>query len=158
VATNDFFEGPTEPAYGPTHRRHRDHDAGLVLPKLAVALKRGVVVGFELLPQGASLLRGGEDARRASRRRPRREVLPPAAALEPPLEGRERDPEGARRLLPGHPALQGTERLDPEVFRVSVHATIFARGALDLQVALEAGLGAFTASLTLRGIMFHFTA
>jgi hypothetical protein len=88
VATNDFFEGPTEPAYGPTHRRHRDHDAGLVLPKLAVALKRGVVVGFELLPQGASLLRGGEDARRASRRRPRREVLPPAAALEPPLEGR----------------------------------------------------------------------
>jgi hypothetical protein len=59
VATNDFFEGPTEPAYGPTHRRHRDHDAGLVLPKLAVALKRGVVVGFELLPQGASLLRGG---------------------------------------------------------------------------------------------------
>src|SRR5215212_9485679 len=76
VATNDFFEGPTEPAYGPTHRRHRDHDAGLVLPKLAVALKRGVVVGFELLPQGASLLRGGEDARRASRRRPRREVLP----------------------------------------------------------------------------------
>jgi hypothetical protein len=32
--------------------------------------------------------------------------------------------------------LQGTERLDPEVFRVSVHAPILARGALDVQVAL----------------------
>jgi hypothetical protein len=52
-----FFEGPTESAYGPAHRRYRDHDARPVLPKLAVALKRGVVVLFELLPQGTSLLR-----------------------------------------------------------------------------------------------------
>jgi hypothetical protein len=126
VATTDFFEGPTEPAHGPAHRRHRNRNASLVLPKPAVARKCGVVVGFELLPQGVSLLFGGEDPRCPSRRRPRRYVLPLAAALEPAFESGERDPEGARRLLPGHPALQGAERLDPKVFRVSVHAAILA--------------------------------
>ena len=63
VATTDFFESPTEPAHGSAHRRYRNRHARLVLPKLAVARKRGIVIGFELLPQGAPLLLGGEDAR-----------------------------------------------------------------------------------------------
>jgi hypothetical protein len=126
VATTDFFESPTEPAHGSAHRRYRNRHARLVLPKLAVARKRGIVIGFELLPQGAPLLLGGEDARGPSWRRLGRYVLPLTAALEPAFEGRQRDPEGARRLLPRHPAVQGAERLDPEVFRVSVHAMILA--------------------------------
>src|SRR5215211_4035084 len=136
VATTDFFEGPTKPAHGPAHRRHRDRDPRPSLPQLAVARKCGVVVLLELLPKGASLLSGGEDARGPPRRRPGRYVLPLAASLKPAFEARKRDPEGARRLLPRHPVVQRTERLDPEVFRVSVHAAILARGALDLQTAL----------------------
>jgi hypothetical protein len=62
---------------------------------------------------------------------------PLAASLKPAFEARKRNAEGARRLLPWHPAVQRTERLDPEVLRVSVHAAIVARGALDLQTALE---------------------
>src|SRR5215216_6215257 len=140
VATTDFFEGPTKPALGPAHRRHRDRDPRPSLPQLAVARKCGVVVLLELLPKGASLLSGGEDARGPSRRRPGRYVLPLAASLKPAFEARKRDPEGARRLLPRHPVVQRTERLDPEVFRVSVHAAILARGALDLQTALNEGV------------------
>jgi hypothetical protein len=58
-----------------------------------------------------------------------------------PWRGVSAVPEGAGRLLPWHRAVHGAERLDPEIFRVSVHATILARGALDLQTGLVIGNG-----------------
>jgi hypothetical protein len=131
-----FFEGPTQGTHRSAHRRDRHPHPRRVLPKLAMALQGSVGVLLELLPQGGALLLCGEDDRGASRRRPRRYVFALAAALEPALEGGKGDPEGAGCLLPWHPTVEGAERLDPQVFGVSVHARSFARGAVDLQVAL----------------------
>ena len=131
-----FFSGPTEPAHRPTHRRHRHPHAPPLLPKLAVALERGVVVLFELRPQSAPLIGGGKYARRPARRGLGRQAPSPAAALEPALEGGQGYAEGADRLLSGHPAVEGGQRFQPEVLRVGVHAPILARSSSVTQTAL----------------------
>ena len=53
---DSFFERPTKPAYSPAHGGDRDLNPLLSLPELAVFLQSSVIVLFELIPQGPSLL------------------------------------------------------------------------------------------------------
>src|SRR5215216_5479619 len=53
---DSFFERPTEPAYRPAHGGDGDLISLLALPKQAMFLQSGVIVLFELFPQGSSVL------------------------------------------------------------------------------------------------------
>jgi hypothetical protein len=54
--TQTLFERPTVPAYRPRDNGDGDLNYLLSLPQLAMSLQGGIVVLFELFPQGSSRL------------------------------------------------------------------------------------------------------
>src|SRR5829696_554895 len=109
-----FFVAPPQLlSYGPAHGRDGRPNARLLFPQLAVVLEGGIVVRFELLPQGPLLLGGREDASPPSRGEPGREVLALPPHLDPALEGGKGDGEDLHDLLPRDAPLDGVHRPDP---------------------------------------------
>src|SRR5215207_2131291 len=112
-APSDFFVGPAQLADRPAHGGNRHPRAAALFPQLAVALKGGFVVLFELLPQGASLPRGDQDGGRTSGGGLRSEIpgLPPSSEVA--LQSGHRDPEGAHHLRPWDASVYGVQHFQP---------------------------------------------
>src|SRR5215210_1078847 len=138
VAASVFFVGPPQLLpYRSAHRRDRYPNARLAFPHLAMALQSGVVVLFELLPQEALLLGGGEDAPLAPRGGARRKVLALPPFPKPAFERPQRDGKGLYHVLSGDAPLDRLDRLRPEILRVVAHGRHPRTRPLYSQTALE---------------------
>src|SRR5215211_8382730 len=82
---DSFFERPAKPADSPAHGGDRDLGSLLSLPQLAVLIEGGIIMFFELVPQGPSLLDALADRERAFGRRLRchRSRLPSQSEIAP---------------------------------------------------------------------------
>jgi hypothetical protein len=125
-------------AYSSTHGGNRNPNPPLLFPHLAVALKGGIVVGFELLPKRSLLLGAGEDAALSPRGDTRREVLALPPFPKPAFEGGKGNGEGVYDILPGNAPIDRIESPESEILRVNAHACHLHTGPLYSQTALDA--------------------
>ncbi len=122
-AMGDFFERPAAARQArdpPAHRGRRYLHPVDLLQRLAMLRERRVGVVFEpgrepFLEQGT--LPGGRTGYRRGRN-----VAGFPSPPESALDRGHADPEDARHLLAGYPAIDGVQRLEPEVFGVRSHA------------------------------------
>jgi hypothetical protein len=101
-APSDLYFRPSQLAHGSPHGGDGNPDPLLALPQLAVALKGGVVVLFELSPQGAALLDGGADRKCTSGESSRSYLSGLSSQSQIPINGGRRNTEGPNDFLSGH--------------------------------------------------------
>ena len=81
----------------------------------SVSSRVGLELGQQPRPERSDLVGGWSRARGLG------QVTGLAAALEPALDGAERDQELLGDLGPGHPTVHGVDHADPEILGIGLH-------------------------------------
>src|SRR3712207_846765 len=126
---------PPQRAHGSPHGGDGNPDPLLALPQLAVALQGGVVVFFELSPQGAALLDGGADRRCTSGESSRTYLSGLSSQSQIPINGGRRNAEGPNDFLSGNAEVHSGKHLESHIERVGFHLGSLPWSSLIARVA-----------------------